>query len=475
MTSPSTHSIVKLEREVADLRAELHGRRKDTQARNAQLDRESEIDSLRASVDDASKLVRNLTFLFLLIGLYIALIGGRTDHEILLRAGDIDLPFLALGVNVVWFYGLAPVAWLVLHFNLLLQCLQLTRKIQLFAARLNTLDADEAMTQRGLLFPFPLAQVVMGQGLYGWAHVAFVIMVWVMYVLIPLAVLLWAMKSFLPYQHDWITPLHGLIIALDVVLLWCLWPAILGVAIGRWRIVKAEGDEQPIDWRTWSGLGLKAAVSVAVLASAYGLAREPQSFWMERQSWVERSWAKLTVTDRILMEREPPAELIEQMREEALAAGKNPDEAETAAFLNENVAEPLNLTNRNLRHADLSRSALYDVNIEGADLGNAILASAKLPDALGNQDTILVGANLRDADLAGAFLQHAELAGARLSRADLAGAALNFADLAGADLQDAHLAGAVLIRSAVDGACLIRADMTGACLGHAALRGGGGG
>ncbi|MGF1562722.1 MAG: hypothetical protein ACFB3T_11150, partial [Geminicoccaceae bacterium] len=96
-SKPSPRSRRALRQEVAGLREQLQERNEQHRARtdqilarNGQRDRDSEIDSLRASVDDASKLVRNLTFLFLLIGLYIALIGGRTDHEILLRAGDID-------------------------------------------------------------------------------------------------------------------------------------------------------------------------------------------------------------------------------------------------------------------------------------------------------------------------------------------------------------------------------------------------
>ncbi len=59
------------------------------------------------------------------------------------------------------------------------------------------------------------------------------------------------------------------------------------------------------------------------------------------------------------------------------------------------------LTNANLRYADLART-----NLSGADLTGAILIEANLSYA-GLDSTVLVGANLRDVNLTGADLAYA--------------------------------------------------------------------
>lgn len=90
------------------------------------------VGTLRASLDDSSKVSRNLTFIFLLVGLYIAILGGATDHARLLRGGEIAMPLLNIGVSLVWFYGLAPPLFLLMHFNLLLQLYFLSQKAHRF-------------------------------------------------------------------------------------------------------------------------------------------------------------------------------------------------------------------------------------------------------------------------------------------------------------------------------------------------------
>ncbi len=57
-----------------------------------------------------------------------------------------------------------------------------------------------------------------------------------------------------------------------------------------------------------------------------------------------------------------------------------------------------NLSNANLRGAELTDAILYSTNLRGADLSNANLRGAELSSA------ILFSANLRGADLTGAIL-----------------------------------------------------------------------
>jgi uncharacterized protein YjbI with pentapeptide repeats len=135
------------------------------------------------------------------------------------------------------------------------------------------------------------------------------------------------------------------------------------------------------------------------------------------------------------------------------------------------------LANAKLAGADL-RGAKFDAAVmEGADLSRSLVAGAAfdrasleradLSEALSQQGTSFVLANLQGASLTGARLQAADfsgasLVGANLSLASLAAAALREADLEGADLQSAKLYGADL-----RGARLQGADLAGALVWRA--------
>jgi hypothetical protein len=79
--------------------------------------------------------------------------------------------------------------------------------------------------------------------------------------------------------------------------------------------------------------------------------------------------------------------------------------------------------------------------------------------------------NLRDVDLRGADLHAAYLASADLRKADFSGATLFWADLTRADLTGANLTGANLNEADLSGAYLFGADLTGAKLFEADLTG----
>ena len=93
-----------------------------------------------------------------------------------------------------------------------------------------------------------------------------------------------------------------------------------------------------------------------------------------------------------------------------------------------------------LRGANLIRANLTDANLKGANLSGALLGSTFLRGAN------LTDANLTDANLGGAFLNGALLNGALLSTANLAGA-----NLTGANLTDANLFASSFIGANLDG------------------------
>jgi hypothetical protein len=82
----------------------------------------------------------------------------------------------------------------------------------------------------------------------------------------------------------------------------------------------------------------------------------------------------------------------------------------------------------------------------------------------------LSGQNLSGHDLSEADLRHANLSGHDLSGADLSGTDLRHANLSGANLSGAILSGADLRHANLSGANLSRADLSGAILSGASGR-----
>ena len=108
-------------------------------------------------------------------------------------------------------------------------------------------------------------------------------------------------------------------------------------------------------------------------------------------------------------------------------------------WLNGEGGSRANLSNADLRDANLSNADLFGANLRGANLSNADLFGANLRGAN------LFGANLRNADL-----RDADLRCANLSNADLRGANLSNADLFGANLRGANLSNADLCGASID-------------------------
>jgi uncharacterized protein YjbI with pentapeptide repeats len=112
-------------------------------------------------------------------------------------------------------------------------------------------------------------------------------------------------------------------------------------------------------------------------------------------------------------------------------------------------ATGLDLTDADLRHAELGSADLRRADLRGAQLQEADLHWARLD-----------GANLDRANLQGAFLNNASLQGANLIQAELQDA----------QCSDTYLAGAILLGAQLQGAYLVGAELRQALLEHADLQ-----
>ena len=97
-----------------------------------------------------------------------------------------------------------------------------------------------------------------------------------------------------------------------------------------------------------------------------------------------------------------------------------------------------NLSDANLRWAHLSNASLFQADLSDADLSWAFLIDANLNEAT------LRDANLNNTDLYSAFLPGVDLSAANLNNADLRDALLDGATLRDANLSDANLRDATL-------------------------------
>lgn len=111
------------------------------------------------------------------------------------------------------------------------------------------------------------------------------------------------------------------------------------------------------------------------------------------------------------------------------------------------------------------RLDLCETNLQGADLGKALLAGARLEDAQ------MQGANLGGAQMQGADLRGAQMQGADLGAAQMQGAGLGQARIQGASLWQAQMLGANLDAARMQGANLWQAQMLGAGLRGAQMQG----
>ena len=125
-----------------------------------------QLDRLRESANDGARNFRTVYTFYLIVSLYILVVVSSTDHELLFRAGDVQMPIINARVSVVWFFTAVPWILLILHFNLLIQVMFLSRKINRYVSALDrhVLSVHERTVALDLLFPLPLAHKPLGLG-----------------------------------------------------------------------------------------------------------------------------------------------------------------------------------------------------------------------------------------------------------------------------------------------------------------------
>ena len=277
--------------------------------------------------------------------------------------------------------------------------------------------------------------------------------------LAPVALLLMFEVKFLPYHSEAITWLHRGLLALDLALVWTLWPGYRsGWGVRLWP--KAAW------WLVVPGIGSAAALAFAVMVATFPDERiYLATLWLHGPNYLITPVNTLDLRGEDLIDDAKLAHILEK------------NESTTGA---QRWVASLPLGGRDLTGADLSEADVRHVDFSGAILNRANLISSWAKKAHFDnaqlQGAVLVlaqlqGASLDNTQLQDASLDGAQLQGALLDNTQLQGARLAHTQLQGASLATAWLQGALLDYAQLQGALLDYAQLQGASLNGAQLQG----
>jgi Pentapeptide repeats (8 copies) len=339
--------------------------------------------------------------------LYLAIATGTTTHRMLFLESPLNLPVLNIALPLLGFYILTPIIFVVFHFYMLLNLVLLARTAKSFEDALVRAFPDDGEPREtfrrieNTLF----VQLLVGAKpeREGCNAKLLSLMALITLALAPVALLLMIQIKFLPYHSEWITWLHRGLLALDLGLVWTLWP---GYRSG-WGVIRLWPKWSW--WLGWTGMALAYAVVVATFPDEH--------MYLARLHGIA------------------PVNTLKLHGEDLI------DDAKLAHILEKNESssdEPRWVASFSASDRDLTGADLGDADVRHVDFSGAILNRAHLDRAWAEN------AHFVYAELQGASIWTAQLRGALLDHAQLQGAALLNAQLQGTSLDDAHFEAASL-------------------------------
>jgi hypothetical protein len=199
--------------------------------------------------------------------LYLAIATGTTTHRMLFLESPLNLPVLNIPLPLLAFYILTPVIFVVFHFYMLLNLVLLARTAKSFEdalARALPEDGEPRENFRMRIENTLFVQLLVGGRLEREGINAKLLnwMALITLALAPVALLLFLEIMFLPYHSEWRTWLHRGLLALDLALVWTLWPG-----------YRSQGGERLWPQRSWwlvpAGVLSAVALVYAVLVATF--------------------------------------------------------------------------------------------------------------------------------------------------------------------------------------------------------------
>jgi hypothetical protein len=117
-------------------------------------------------------------------------------------------PTVDVGLPLVAFYWIAPLLFVLFHFNLLMQHYLLSEKLRRLDLAIGRLPADEQRERRATFSPFVFSQMLIGNHRRPLGRLLLQVIAWTTFVVLPIAVLLLTSdRSFLPMAEHLGLPL----------------------------------------------------------------------------------------------------------------------------------------------------------------------------------------------------------------------------------------------------------------------------
>jgi uncharacterized protein YjbI with pentapeptide repeats len=455
-----------------------------------------DLEMLRKTVEDASSVSGSLWLSYIFTLFYLLVAAGAVTHRDLFLENQVKLPFLNVDLPLRGFFALGPLIFVILHAYVLLHFAVLSGKISAFgdALRDQAPDEDTRSRLRRQLPSSIFVQLLAGPREVRRGVIGFLLrqIAWISLVIGPLVLLVFFELQFLPYHDQAITWWQRIMVLLDLVLLWLLWPKVLQARAGD------------ASWRQIAAIAVCGVVSLLVLAIPFGVATFPGE-WLARQLPYFPLRTELLEGETNATTRRPMSPLSNVLILPGLDAVDHVrfDTDDKIFALKETVSlrgrhlEGAVLVGADLRKADLTGAWLKSANLQYADLraarfecgkppvsahGSTVVADPDSWDAISiphidpirgrvdeNNDPMAIDGDCPQ--LQGTLLDYAQLQGTWLEFAQLQGAHLDFAQLQGASLDGTPLQGASLHHANLQGASLHYTQLQGAWLHHAQLQG----
>src|ERR1700730_7075904 len=177
-----------------------------------------EAEALATALNHSAERVQTLWFSFLTFMLYLAVATGTTTHRMLFLESPLNLPVLNIPLPLLAFYVLTPIIFVVFHFYMQLNLVLLARTAKTFEdalVRAFPEDGEPRENFRMRIENTLFVQLLVGGRLEreGINAKLLSLMALITLALFPVLLLLMFEVKFLPYHSEWITWLHGGLVA----------------------------------------------------------------------------------------------------------------------------------------------------------------------------------------------------------------------------------------------------------------------
>ena len=406
---------------------------------------------IREILDSSAKKNNNLLIFFFTFGLYILISTlGTTDIALLLPRQGFKMPLIDFELDLLNFFILGPSLLLLLHFNLLFSHHKHLEKLHTYKNKVDINSIDPSLYS----FAFMM-------GNHGFSGRMINIILWILLYILPLLVFLTIYIRFADYHHEVITPLHLGIIILDLIFI------ISSILYNDIFYKSRHTDRSSNIINSISKIIVYPfIIYIGVLTVMYyfvfffPIVQDKDKFDPSYLEKIENDWipkaicyhiSKLISDEkkycypRLIVTEEEMAKISQSalyiprhlvMDEIKEYKDLKPEEKEKKLILD--YGTRIDLTNRNLRYANLKSSILTRADMKNSLFDDADLAESHM------QAVKLDNASFIDANLRSAKLQSAELINTNLHGAKLDSANMNHASFTACNLADASMSAAQL-------------------------------